>query len=371
MIGIFSHSFRKIQVSEQSIQDIEVEYIIYNRNIPVRKLPTIYDLMDTGIINVDINFGEQKDDALKKSPYHESDSGVSIMSSPQHSIISDFEDDISFKALSPPCFENFDNLLDTELTNYLASETDSNDATDFEIANIVSVSPVIPSNAAEYDRQVSNTSQDSDNDCQKRVLSKTTVAKPNPVITSDAKNNKFSTLPAVKVIKVITAPRTTSRFQIDKEIIEAIDEKNQKNAKQAKMNREKKKAYIKNLEDEVDSLQSQNANLNDKMGKLEHHKNALEEEVEYLKSVLANQSTLSNLLKNIPNANVKLTSSFRERKRSAAHDHDYQGKSKHCKKSKSAGVADTIENLKADRIPILQLFTIFVVNPVGEMFGAK
>ncbi|XP_076093841.1 uncharacterized protein LOC143064695 isoform X2 [Mytilus galloprovincialis] len=36
-----------------------------------------------------------------------------------------------------------------------------------------------------------------------------------------------------------------------------------------------------------------------------------------------------------------------------------------------SGVADTIENLKADRIPILQLFTIFVVNPVGEMFGAK
>ncbi|VDI41104.1 Hypothetical predicted protein [Mytilus galloprovincialis] len=302
------------------------------------------DLMDTGIINVDINFGEQKDDALKKSPYHESDSGVSIMSSPQHSVISDFEDDISFKALSPPCFENFDNLLDTELTNYLASETDSNDATDFEVANIASVSPVIPSNAAEYHRQVSNTSQDSDNDCQKQVMSKTTVAKPNAVDTSDTKNNNFSTLPPIKVIKVITAPRTTSRFQIDKEIVEAIDEKNKKNAKQAKMNREKKKAYIKNLEDEVDSLQSQNANLNDKMGKLEHHKNALEEEVEYLKSVLANQSTLSTLLKNIPNANVKLTSSFKERKRSAAHDHDYQGKSKHCKKSKSAGVCLHVEN---------------------------
>ncbi|XP_052092103.1 uncharacterized protein LOC127728599 [Mytilus californianus] len=298
--------------------------------------------MDTGIINVDINFGEQKDDVLKKSPSHESDSGVSIMSSPQHSIISDFEDDISFKALSPPCFENFENLLDTGLSNYLASETDSNDASDFDVASIVSVSPVVPSNTNAYHCQVSDTSQDSDINCRKQDLSNTTVAK--AVNTSEAKNSNFSTLPPVKVIKVITAPRTSSRFQMEKEIVEAIDEKNKKNAKQAKMNREKKKAYIKNLEDEVDSLQSQNANLNDKMDKLEHHKNALEEEVDYLKSVLANQSTLSNLLKNIPNANVKLTSSFRERKRSAAHDHDYQGKTKHCKKSKSAGVCLHVEN---------------------------
>lgn len=304
------------------------------------------DLMDTGIINVDINFGGPKDDELKnfkKSPSHESDSGVSIMSSPQHSIISEFEDDASFP-LSPPSFENFENLLDTELTSYLVGETDSNDGTDIDVASIISVSPVMPTNTTSntdhcYQHQISNESlQNSDDENNTAVNS--------IVNTCETPKNfsNVSALPPVKVIKVITAPKSSSRSQMEKEIYEAIDEKNKKNAKQAKINREKKKAYIKSLEDDVDSLKSENLSLKEKVDKLDHHKNSLEEEVEYLKSVLANQSTLSNLLKNIPNANVKLSSSFINRKRGAAHDHDYQGPSKHTRKSKTAGVCLHVED---------------------------
>lgn len=301
------------------------------------------DLMDTGIINVDINFGGPKDDELKKSPSHESDSGVSIMSSPQHSIISEFEDDASFH-LSPPSFENFENLLDTELTSYLAGETDSNDGTDIDVTSNMSVSPVMPTNTTGstdhcYQHQISNESQNSNDENNIAVNSSIVNTCKMPIFFSNV-----SALPPVKVIKVITAPKSSSRSQMEKEIYEAIDEKNKKNAKQAKINREKKKAYIKSLEDDVDSLKSENLSLKERVDKLDHHKNSLEEEVEYLKSVLANQSTLSNLLKNIPIANVKLSSSFINRKRGAAHDHDYQGPSKHTRKSKTAGVCLHVED---------------------------
>lgn len=300
------------------------------------------DLMDTGIINVDINFGGPKDHELKKSPSHESDSGVSIMSSPQHSIISEFEDDASFP-LSPPSFENFENLLDTELTSYFTGQTDSNDGTDIDVTSIISVSPVFSTNTTGstdlcYQHQISNESQNSDDE---------NVAAVNTIVNTCETPKNFSSvsaLPPVKVIKVITAPKSSSRSQMEKEIYEAIDEKNKKNAKQAKINREKKKAYIKSLEDDVDSLKSENLSLKDKVEKLDNHKNSLEEEVEYLKSVLANQSTLSNLLKNIPNANLKLSSSFINRKRGAAHDHDYQGPSKRTRKSKTAGVCLHVED---------------------------
>lgn len=300
------------------------------------------DLMDTGIINLDINFGGPKEDELKKSPSHESDSGVSIMSSPQHSIISEFEDDASL-SLSPPSFENFENLLDTELTSYFTGETDRNDGTDIDVTSIISVSPVFSTNTTGstdhcYQHQISNESQNSDDE---------NVAAVNTIVNTCETPKNFSSvsaLPPVKVIKVITAPKSSSRSQMEKEIYEAIDEKNKKNAKQAKINREKKKAYIKSLEDDVDSLKSENLSLKDKVEKLDNHKNSLEEEVEYLKSVLANQSTLSNLLKNIPNANLKLSSSFINRKRGAAHDHDYQGPSKRTRKSKTAGVCLHVED---------------------------
>ena len=100
-------------------------------------------------------------------------------------------------------------------------------------------------------------------------------------------------------------------------------ERNKKNAIQAKINRQKKKAYVEDLESKVSTLARENDSLKKESKKLVKEKSSLEEEVAYLRSVLANQSALSGLLKNIENVqNVRLTSSF-SRKRSADLDHDY------------------------------------------------
>lgn len=70
-------------------------------------------------------------------------------------------------------------------------------------------------------------------------------------------------------------------------------------AVQAKINREKKKAYIKCLEDSCSELKQENVLLKSQQCKLETESKSLRQEVLYLKNVLANQSTLSKLLKNI------------------------------------------------------------------------
>jgi regulator of replication initiation timing len=106
-------------------------------------------------------------------------------------------------------------------------------------------------------------------------------------------------------------------------------EKN-KNAIQARFNRQKKKAYVQGLEESVQYLTKENATMKTQTKELSDDKKSLEGEVEYLKSVLANQSALSNLLKNIDNLQgVNLTTSFAtSRKRSTEHDHDYTGSAK-------------------------------------------
>lgn len=317
------------------------------------------DLMDTGMINDDFHLGGLKaaeghvHDVVKKSPSHESDSGVSIMSSPEHSIVSDLNDDgASYQALSPPSFENFGNLFDNELTDYLNCDEGSSDNHDTEVASIFTASPGISTPKTKFGGNLSNGNESVKRPCLRSESKKTanTIHENNNSSQADfnairlAVGTTASVVPPVKVIKVISAPKNTSRLQVEQEIYEAIEEKNKKNAKQAKINREKKKAYIKSLEDEVDSLKTDNSNLTGRLNKMENHKNALEEEVAYLKNVLANQSTLSSLLMNIPNANVKLSSSFLLRKRSADHDHDYQLQTKSAKKSKMAGVCLHVEN---------------------------
>lgn len=62
-----------------------------------------------------------------------------------------------------------------------------------------------------------------------------------------------------------------------------ILEKNKKNAIQAKINREKKKAYMQGLEEQVTTLSNENENLKRTSQKLAKDKTALEEEVTYLK----------------------------------------------------------------------------------------
>jgi len=72
-----------------------------------------------------------------------------------------------------------------------------------------------------------------------------------------------------------------------------------KNAIAARENRQKKKHYVQGLECSVEKLRVENCGLKKENDKMTRSIESLRTEVRYLKSVLANQSTLSGLLNNI------------------------------------------------------------------------
>ena len=92
---------------------------------------------------------------------------------------------------------------------------------------------------------------------------------------------------------------------------QAIIERNKRNAIAARENRQKKKKYVEGLENEVAKLKSENDTLktrNDSMGTMIRK---LSDEVKYLRSVLANESTISLLLKSVAaTPGISLTSSL-------------------------------------------------------------
>lgn len=95
-------------------------------------------------------------------------------------------------------------------------------------------------------------------------------------------------------------------------------DRNRKNAEAARQNRIKKKKYVESLEKQCDSLKTENVVLKTKCHEYQTRCERLDSEVEYLKSVLANESVLASLIQNIPTVpSVKLTSSFASRKRSS------------------------------------------------------
>ena len=99
-----------------------------------------------------------------------------------------------------------------------------------------------------------------------------------------------------------------------------------KSAIAARENREKKKRYVAGLEASVNRLKYENKKLTDDRCSLTKEADSLREEVRYLRNVLANQSTLSSLLKNIPNVSGlsfvggKLTSDITAPKRKPSVD---------------------------------------------------
>lgn len=86
-----------------------------------------------------------------------------------------------------------------------------------------------------------------------------------------------------------------------------------RNALMARENRLKKKLYIQNLEKEVSSLKGDNKNL---VGVVENQSfliSELKKEVKYLKSVLANSSDISRLIRNInQGTGMSVTTSLNE-----------------------------------------------------------
>ena len=122
-----------------------------------------------------------------------------------------------------------------------------------------------------------------------------------------------STLPLIQPVaasmpEIDPVPNVTS---VTKEPEPKLSERNRKNAEAARQNRQKKKKYMENLEHERISMKAENVVLKTKCRELQENVKKLNDEVAYLKSVLANQSTLASLIQNIPSApDVKLTSSF-------------------------------------------------------------
>ncbi len=85
-----------------------------------------------------------------------------------------------------------------------------------------------------------------------------------------------------------------------------------KNAIAARQNRQKKKSYIDGLEHSVKYLRTENSGLKNQLAITKLSVESLRNEVKYLRSVLANQSTLSSLLKNIkstPDVNFSIPES--------------------------------------------------------------
>ncbi|XP_067680929.1 probable basic-leucine zipper transcription factor D [Haliotis asinina] len=111
--------------------------------------------------------------------------------------------------------------------------------------------------------------------------------------------------------KPITTKATKSRELVYTVIAQKEPKSMNKNAVAARENRQKRKRYIENIEKEVAQLKEENAALKMKVSCQSDSVEKLNEQVKYLQSVIANQSTISALLQNIQNtADVTLKSSW-------------------------------------------------------------
>lgn len=86
------------------------------------------------------------------------------------------------------------------------------------------------------------------------------------------------------------------------------DRCNNRNAVMARLNRERKKRYVSNLESEVGTLRKQNTSLLEENQNLKTNVSKCREELAYLRNVLENQSMLSSVIQavsGIPGVNLK------------------------------------------------------------------
>lgn len=165
-----------------------------------------------------------------------------------------------------------------------------------------------------------------DHDCTHGGLSLVEGELAQPVVTE--LQTTPITLPAFtsKPVPLLCQPKrdiapskmsTTTKIAID----EPID-RNKKNALAARQNRQKKKEYVHGLENRVGQLSSENDVLKRNQEKMEGEVLRLRNEVEYLKSVLVNQSALANILENLPGITEVGLSSSIAGKRSRSFDAD-------------------------------------------------
>ncbi|KAL3837368.1 hypothetical protein ACJMK2_022731 [Sinanodonta woodiana] len=317
--------------------------------------------MDEDLITYDVDLGvrEVADCDLvmtKDSPSHNSDSGISdIRSVSPSSSMSDYEPELF--DLEPFGGDLLGMTADSDIANINENSDESREPLSAYTTSDEAFSPDVDVHNENEDNELfpmrNNSRSASANTVfqSSNVDNKTTRRSKNFVSDTDVKEeirilNKNELLgtpkiQTVKVVKVIKTPADASKSETEMRVLEAIEDRNKKNAFQAKINRERKKAYITGLEEEVKSLKTENAGLRDRSKKILAEKSSLEEEVDYLKSVLANQSALAGLLKNIGIGNVKninLKTSFTHQKRCAEHDHSYENAKRLCAAERTAGV---------------------------------
>lgn len=115
-------------------------------------------------------------------------------------------------------------------------------------------------------------------------------------------------------------PRVCAATDAKKNAGNPLD-RSRKNAEAARQNRLKKKKYMEDLERDRSRLKADNVIMKTRCTELQTKNKKLETEVAYLRSVLANQSTLASLIKNIPGTpGVNLTSSFSRKRPSDSSD---------------------------------------------------
>ena len=138
--------------------------------------------------------------------------------------------------------------------------------------------------------------------------------------TNNSNNN------ALKSVDIV--PKESSKMPVKatvgKKATGSQDEfERKKNAENARQNRLKKKLYIEGLEKEADQLRSEKNVLLEKSNRLEKKVDELQTEVDYLKSVLANESMLSRLIENVSKTpGISLSTSFCSSRKSFLKDND-------------------------------------------------
>lgn len=168
------------------------------------------------------------------------------------------------------------------------------------------------------------------------------VSLPGSALPSSSTNTN-SNVTSVKVLRIVQSGNNSNT---EDDVVKALEERNRKNAEMAKVNRMKKKAYVGKLEKEVEDSRKRIDQLEGLLNNTEEERDSCMREVQYLKAVLANQSALAGLLKNIPNVNGVTLSSSMSRKRVAELDHSYFPAKKECSQPlpSAAGVCLHVDN---------------------------
>ncbi|CAH1775780.1 unnamed protein product [Owenia fusiformis] len=319
-----------LEIPQYTFDDITVPGELMNTT-GIDNLEEICGQDSISSMNPDIFLNSSNNSSLigKTSPSRSVESGIESMCSP-HSVIeldSDFDVENVFSPTSIDMDNNDETSLD--LLTYLANETG---------LSVVESDPK-PEPQSERKmalRQHKNIGKTVSSGGKIKPFVMQTV-KIKPCTNTQAQHS--NTKAPQKCIQAKRSPTFTCE-----EDDEIYPDPSRKNAIQAKINREKKKLYVATLENDVTNLKKENETLKVKSVKMEKQMKIMQDEVTYLRNVLANQSTLSALLKNIPNASdVSLTSSFK-RRYDVENDHGYQ-KPKHARHS-DGGVCLHVENNK-------------------------